>query len=275
MLPHYVIVLTENDPVARGVDALLGVRPAVGENVEGVPLRALNERVWTVKRAGPHVHDERLDRHLPSTLQEARVPLVFPSIHRSGQGRSCFTTHPLGNLGPTSELGGRARTVAPTAPRLMAAALRQLAELGPTVGLTATYEATHHGPELAVPAFFVELLGGSPPDRPAPEHLQALATILGEFEEDPRDRVAVGVGGGHYAPHFTDLALKRHWAFGHLLPRHALPELDPTTARQVLDATPGAEGFIFSRAADAELTIFQGLAARLREADAAERSPTA
>jgi len=34
--------------------------------------------------------------------------------------------------------------------------------------------------------------------------------------------VVVGVGGGHYAPRFTELALSREVRFGHMLPAYAM-----------------------------------------------------
>jgi hypothetical protein len=85
----------------------------------------------------------------------------------------------------------------------------------------------------------------------------------------------VGVGGGHYVPHFTDLALRRRWAFGHLLSKHAIATLDAATARDAWTMTPGAEGIVYSRAEDARLPAFEGVGARLREQDAPRRGAEA
>ncbi|MCI4318214.1 MAG: D-aminoacyl-tRNA deacylase, partial [Thermoplasmata archaeon] len=67
---------------------------------------------------------------------------------------------------------------------------------------------------------------------------------------DPRDRVAVAVGGGHYAPHFTELVLERHWAVGHILSRHSIEGIDEGVARSAWDGTPGATGWLCARTAD-------------------------
>jgi D-aminoacyl-tRNA deacylase len=152
--------------------------------------------------------------------------------------------------------------------------LRRLSEQGQAAGLPATFEATHHGPELGLPSFFVEIGYGTEREAP-PEAIRILAGVIAAIASDPSDRVALGVSGGHYAPHFTDLALRRHWAFGHLISRHALETVDASTARQSLEATPEAAGILFARAQDALHPVFTDLAARLRDGDAELRPRSA
>jgi D-aminoacyl-tRNA deacylase len=152
----------------------------------------------------------------------------------------------------------------------MAAALRALAEAGKGMGLVATYEATHHGPTLSLPAFFAEIGYGAANAPPAPA-VGALAEVLPRLTEDASDRIAVGAGGGHYAPHFTDLALRRRWAFGHLLSRHALEAASGSMLLSALEQTSGAGGVLFARAADAADPRWAGRVARLRDADAPRR----
>jgi D-tyrosyl-tRNA(Tyr) deacylase len=269
-LPEYLVVLSDADPVAGAVAVRWGVGESTGASVAGVPLRKLSERAWSLRRPTLHIRDEHLERLLPADLVGAGTTLVFPSIHRSAQNVECLTVHPLGNLGPSAEVGGRARAVTPTDPRRMSAALRRLADERDRVGLPATYEATHHGPELGLPAFFIEI-GFGAADAPPPEAVRLLADVIPHLDPDPRDRVALAVGGGHYAPHFTDLALKRSWAFGHIVSRHALEGLDPATARAAWTATPGAEGIVFARADDARHPVWEGVGRRLREQDAPAR----
>jgi hypothetical protein len=79
------------------------------------------------------------------------------------------------------------------------------------------------------------------------------------------------VGGGHYVPHFTDLALTRSWAFGHLLSKHSLGELEAETARRAYALSPGAEGIVYARAQDAGHPSLAGVGARLRDQDAGVR----
>ncbi|MGI0132525.1 MAG: D-aminoacyl-tRNA deacylase [Thermoplasmata archaeon] len=267
---EYLIVLAESDPVATAVGEVWGVPSATGDFVEGTAIRRLSERSLLLRRPGPHVLDERLDAKLPERLRAARVPLVFPSIHRSGSGTPCFTVHPLGNPTASAELGGRPARLTPSEPRRMASALRALAERGTALGLDTTLEATHHGPLLDHPAFFVEI-GFGDDVRPPPDAVVSLAMVLPELEPDPDDRIAVAIGGGHYAPHFTDLVLKRRWAIGHILSRHAIEAATHEVARAAWEGTPGAVGWLCARAADYAAGPWAEFGGRAREADAPRR----
>jgi D-tyrosyl-tRNA(Tyr) deacylase len=269
--PAYAVVLSQADPLAEAVATALGTGEALGEFVDGVPFRELRSGAVTLRRSGLHIHDEHLDAKFPEAWRLAGTALVFPSVHRSERGDDALTVHPLGNPGPSALVGGRAQTFTPTAPRLMADALRKLAEGSGAVGWPATFEATHHGPELGCPAFFVEV-GGHDPDHPPASATRVIADVVRGLTEDRADRVALGVGGGHYAPHFTDLTLRRSLAFGHILARHVLDDLTLEAARAAWTATPGAVGVVYARAADAERPVARAWGPRFREAEATRRA---
>ena len=266
-LGMYLVVISELDPVAQGAAELWGTLPATGDRLDGVPIRRLSEEVLVVRRAGRHIHDERLDRNLPASVRSLWPTLVFPSIHRSAKNIPGMTVHALGNPGPAADLGGRPGTLVPTDPRSATAVLRALAERAPAVGLPVSYEATHHGPELDLPAFFVEIGSGEVSD-PPPEPVRVLAGCLTSIVPDARDRVVLGVGGGHYAPHFSELALRRRWAFGHILSRHAHEGLTREVAHAAWEQTPHAEGILYARARDAGLPALTGLGERRRDTEA-------
>ena len=269
-MDHALIVLSSEDPVAEAVAATWGTLPAAEGHVDGTPLRRLNESMLVLRRPGLHIHDEGLDVRLPPGLRELRPTIVFPSIHRSRENIRSLTVHPLGNPGPRADMGGRPGVLVATDPPAMVAVLRRLEELSQPLGIPATYEATHHGPALELPAFFVEI-GSGEHTAPAPEAVRLLAGVIPEFAASTGDRVALGVGGGHYVPHFTELAIRRRWAFGHLLSRHALETLERTTATEAYRLTPDAEGIVFSRAQDARHPALEGIAPRLRDQDAPPR----
>jgi D-tyrosyl-tRNA(Tyr) deacylase len=260
--------------VAQGVARLWGTPPASGDHVEGAAVRALAPDTWLLRRPRLHIHDDHLDDLLPPTLRARRPSLVFPSIHRSERNVPCLTVHPLGNPTASAEVGGRPSTLVPTDPPRMVTALRLLSERGRAVGFTATYEATHHGPELTLPAFFVEIGYGKESAPPEPA-LRVLAETIPNLAPASGDRIAVAVGGGHYAPHFTDLALKRRWAFGHILSRHVLPGLTAETAHDALEGSRGAAGWLPARQEDAGHAALQGMGVRLRDSDAPLRAGSA
>jgi len=269
MSERIVVVIAEPDPVARAVRDAWGDRPATGAFVDGAAIRRLAPGVVILPRPTLHIHDDDLDARCPASLVDASTTLVFPSVHRSEQGIACLTVHPLGNLGPTAEVGGRPASIVPAAPRLMTDALRRLHDRR-IDGWPVTFEATHHGPALDHAAFFVEI-GLAEGELPPAEAVEALATIIPDLAGDPEDRVAIGVGGGHYAPHFTDLAIRRRWAFGHLISRHALDGLTPELATEILRRTPECAGAVYARAQDLEARAGAVLRPRLREGSAPRR----
>src|SRR5439155_1360954 len=52
--------------------------------------------------------------------------------------------------------------------------------------------------------------------------------------------IAIGLGGGHYVPRHTDVALRRRIAFGHLLATYALAKASPGLLEQAVERTEGA-----------------------------------
>ncbi len=268
---RYVLIVSEEDPVARGVAERWGVPEAGEPRVDGVPVRRLAPGVGLLRRPGWHVEDDGL--RVPATAPGTPPPsLVFPSVHRSATSRAALTVHPLGNPGEATDVGGRPRTLVPTDPRRMADALRKISEVAAALGWASSFEATHHGPAVEQPAFFVEI--GAPDHAHPPEAaLAAYARLLPALEEDPRDRVALGLGGGHYAPHFSELVLERQWAFGHLLPRHARAVATPDLLARAAELSPGLAGTIYHRAEDLGEWRALDPPDALRETEAPRRTP--
>jgi D-tyrosyl-tRNA(Tyr) deacylase len=268
MPTRYLIVASEEDSMASLIAEQWGTPPSIGEFVGGAALRQVAPEIELLRRPGLHIHDVQLGHLLPERLRS--TPIVFPSRHRSESGIGCLTVHPLGNLGPDAEVGGEPGRIVLSPARLLADALRQLEEPAQAIGVPATFEATHHGPLLHQPAFFVEIADVLP-DVDRRKVARPVADLIVDLAEDPSDRVAVGIGGGHYAPHFTELTLKRRWAFSHIVPRHVIEGLTPDVQRQLREGAPPPEGALFQRTSDAERPEWKGWGPRLRDADAPPR----
>ncbi|MCI4363221.1 MAG: D-aminoacyl-tRNA deacylase [Thermoplasmata archaeon] len=269
-----VFVLSDLDPVAAAVAEKWGTRPSAEIQIGGVPMRELAPGRLLLRRPGRHIEDETLDADLFESLEGLPPTLVFPSIHRSRSGPRGFTVHPIGNPGANSVAGGTPGELVPADARSMSSALRSLDEGAHSLGMRATFESTHHGPAVRYPAFFAEVGGGGSPDRPSAPEVKVLSDSLLSIEPGGTDRVAVGAGGGHYVPHFTDLALRRRWAFGHLLSDHVLQGGGPRLLQRAIAATPGCEGILFARARDAWLADSAVGVTRLRESAAPTRVPS-
>lgn len=184
-----------------------------------------------------HLYRDHLDRDLTAALGEPVDLVVYLSKHRSESRTPSLTVHPIGNP-KAADFGGRPGALVPAAPRWMTAALRRLRVEARGLPYEVTFEATHHGPYLETPTFYIEQ-GSTEREWADPRASAAIARALLDLE--PVDApVAIGLGGGHYAPRHTDVAVARRVAFGHLLPSHALEGVSDDLLAQAVARTPGA-----------------------------------
>src|SRR2546422_4446712 len=102
-----------------------------------------------------HLYHDGVDKEAETSLGVRPEAVVFLSKHRSESGTPSLTVHPLGNFGK-ADLGGRAGALVPAAPQRMTVTLRAVRRGTEGMGYAVTFEATHHGPFLTTPAFFIE-----------------------------------------------------------------------------------------------------------------------
>ncbi len=186
-----------------------------------------DDRMVTVNRH--HIYAEGIDVELSGILGPIDH-MVFISKHASKAGIHSLTVHPIGNFGK-AKFGGKDRKLVPPAPHEMTGALRALHDIATGKGLTREYqvsfEATHHGPLLETPAYYIEIGSdqGSWSDVRAGEVI-GMTLMEPETCKKTSCPIIFGIGGGHYAPEFTDLARRRKVSMGHMVPGWALKELD-------------------------------------------------
>lgn len=205
------------------------------------------------------IRHEHLDREVEDTLGIKPKQAIFVSRHRSKTGSPTLTTHPIGNYGK-AQFGGRQKTVVKSLPRLMTCFLRLLKENAEHVRLyhRVCFEVTHHGPYLDIPTMFTEV--GSTEDEwrkkdPANVVAKSILEVLEihRYEEDFPDDIPVllGVGGGHYAPRFTDVIFEKNAAFGHMIPTYQIEagNIDGEMFEKALQATPNVKGVYLHRKA--------------------------
>lgn len=166
--------------------------------------------------------------------------VVFVSRHSSSTGTPTLSVHTPGNLGE-AELGGVARLVSVSPANTMRDVLKATIRLKDEMRLSyeVSYEGTHHGPSLGVPTMFAEL--GSTleqwKDAKAAEAIaHATMEAVSNFGVFPA-RTVLGVGGPHYNGKFTRIALEKEVAFGHMIPKYAVPIVDLEIIRQCLGRT--------------------------------------
>jgi len=164
---------------------------------------------------------------------------VFISRHSSKSGTPTLSVHTPGNLAQAQK-GGIPKKVSIAPAAAMKEALLELARQKARLSLSyeVSYECTHHGPSLDVPAMFVEL-GSSPAqwkDQSAAEAV-AHAAMASISKTTTSWMAVVGIGGPHYNEKFTRFAVEGFYAFGHIIPKYAVSQVDVRIVKQCIDRT--------------------------------------
>jgi D-aminoacyl-tRNA deacylase len=157
-----------------------------------------------------HIFHDNADLELKTVLGNDPECIIYASRHRSESGKRSLTVHPIGNFG-SADFGGRPKTLVPSSPHLMTQALRLLRKKAKDLDFSVSYEATHHGPYLQTPTFFIEIGSDENAWRDENAALAIAETLLEVRTKDYP--VGIGVGGGHYVPRITDVALEREISF--------------------------------------------------------------
>jgi D-aminoacyl-tRNA deacylase len=193
-----------------------------------------------------HLYHDSLDREFMEATGIEPEVLIFASRHKSKSELRSLTVHTPGNLS-RAEMGGRSEELVPAAPLQMTNALRNLSDLAVDLDHSVSYEATHHGPFLETSAFFIEI-GSDEASWIEEDAGKVIAEAI--LSIDPKkEPVAVGVGGGHYSPRMTDVALKNKLSFGHIIASYALESIREAMLEKAIERTPNAEFVYFHKKA--------------------------
>ena len=163
---------------------------------------------------------------------------IFLSRHSSVKGAPTMSVHTPGNLSE-AKFGGKPEKVSISPAGAMMNALLEMAKLANEKGLDyeISYECTHHGPSLDVPTMFAEL-GSSPKQWKDTKAAKVVAdAAVAAVSDCSSCSVALGIGGPHYNKKFTKLALSNQMAFGHMIPKYVLSEVDAKIIRQCIERT--------------------------------------
>jgi len=179
-----------------------------------------------------HIYHEDLDKEAEA-FGIRFDEIIVMSKHSAKSGRPALTAHPIGNY-HENMYGGREGAVVKPAPALMTDALRRIVKLNDMPDTQTCFEVTHHGPWAEKPLFFIEV--GSEQTHWENKHAaDILAHVIDELDPHYEYPVAVGLGGGHYAPRFTEVALKFRVNFGHMIPNYQLEGRDDEDVVRMLD----------------------------------------
>ncbi len=242
-----LLIVTENDKASINIrENLLDMADwREGAPFEGKPsYSVLDTRMITIDQE--HLYRDHVDTDARDFFGEKPETVVYLSRHRSESGQRSLTVHPIGNHGKAS-FGGKAKTLVPSAPSEMTGTLRALHDAAKGLDYLVSFEATHHGPYLLTPTFFIES-GSDITAWSDPVAGKALAMAL--LKAKPTDGpVGIGVGGGHYMPRITDVALSRDVCFGHMVASYALEKFDEGVLSRAVNSTKNVEFAYFHRKA--------------------------
>jgi len=170
-----------------------------------------------------HIYHEDLDKEVERFGVKVDEIIVM-SKHSAKSGRAALTAHPIGNY-HENEFGGREKAVVKASPALMTDALRRIVQLNDMEDTQTCFEVTHHGPWMEKPTFYIEV--GSEQTHWENKHAaEILAHVIEDLDPHYEYPSAVGMGGGHYAPRFSEVALKFKVNFGHMIPNYQLEGRD-------------------------------------------------
>ena len=240
-----LIVTSSEDPASMNIRARLLERQGWTDKgtFEGHPVLVREDfRMVQVDRI--HLEEDFVDDRAKDALGEPAEVVIFASRHRAESRIPTLTVHPIGNYS-TADFGGRPGTLNQASPQLMTSALRNLSVNAKGLGFSISFETTHHGPILNSPAFYIEI--GSYEELWGREDAaEAIARSILSIKDEGFP-VVVGVGGGHYAPRFTEVALSRKVAMGHMAANYALESIDDRMVKQISEKSGGASRVYFHK----------------------------
>jgi len=186
-----------------------------------------------------HLDSDGVDTEFSSSTGIGIEEIIFLSKHRAASGIKTLTVHPIGNY-HKAEFGGREGELVPSSAATMTGLLRALAANSSGLPFKVSYEVTHHGPWISTPCAFIEI-GSGPDDWGHEGAAAAIARTILTYKK-AEGPIAIGVGGGHYAPRFTELVMAKKIAFGHMVPNYAIENASDEEAMAMMAKAAKASG---------------------------------
>lgn len=190
------------------------------------------------------ISDKHLEHDYPERDAEAMGfhidDVIFMSRHSAKSGTPALTVHPIGNY-HENLYGGEPEHLVKSSPGLMSDALRNIIRFNDEAGTQTCFEVTHHGPLSDKPTFFIEI--GSDESHWGNLHAAEIqAKVMASMQPADDHMVAIGVGGGHYAPRFTEACASYKVDFGHLIPNYQMEGRDDEDIVRMMKQASEATG---------------------------------
>lgn len=167
------------------------------------------------------IYLENIDKKIDAEL------FVFASKHQSKEGVHSLSVHAPGNWGK-ADFGGAERTLCVSSAVYLKNAFLKLKEMAEGMEYGITLEATHHGPVVNKPCFFIEI-GSDEAQWKNKEAGKIIAkTIMAVLQDKLENnfKIAFAIGGPHYCNTFNKIMERTDIAIGHICPKYHLESLD-------------------------------------------------
>jgi D-aminoacyl-tRNA deacylase len=138
-----------------------------------------------------------------------------------------------------ADYGGQEKQICMAHASLMKDALINLQKNNQNEDYKVTLEATHHGPLVTKPVFFIEI-GSNEAQWKDKEAGRVIAkTVVETIKKYTHDEyeVAIGFGGTHYCAGFNKIELNTNIALSHICPKYAIMDLDKEMVQKMLAMT--------------------------------------
>ncbi|CAN6675759.1 unnamed protein product [Malus baccata var. baccata] len=166
---------------------------------------------------GGIVEEDDLDRRWEEATGERVNEVIFLSKHTTVSNRPALTVHPIGILhlreSEAGPQGGKPGWAAPPSPSI-GPWLRHLNKFAQAHNLVPEFEFVES-------IYFVQRVKFT---------ASAISIVVTAREKD-KNKVLLGLGGGHYAPRHMDIVLKDGVWVGHLLSGYSMPMEDPNQSK--------------------------------------------
>ena len=189
-----------------------------------------------------HIYAEEIDKKWEEKNDGKIDNIIFLSKHKAASGRPSLTVHPIGNWG-SADYGGKEGRISGATPEWMTGLLLNIRE-NRIDGYDVCFEATHHGPLLETPTMFLEI-GSSETEWVKREPAEALIISLLNLKRANGINV-IGIGGGHYAPRFTEAAFSHEVCFGHMVANYGVNVLTSDLIERAIEYSK-AKGIYFHK----------------------------
>ena len=168
---------------------------------------------------------------------------IFPTKHESESKKKTLTVHITGNFND-NKFGGKKRTLSLGSGLLLKKAFLLLNKYN-DLDYEVSLEATHHGPDLNKPHFFIEI-GSSEEEWKDEKAAEVIARVIKDVvnSDVKEEKVCIGLGSGHYCSNFNKILLNSDIAISHICPKHNLPFFNKRMLKEALEKTSEKVDFI-------------------------------